>query len=113
MDTNTSTSGQFNKRETDAVEVDEMPHQTPFDEMKTEDDSTVAIHSSPEVIMEDKKFGEVSTDSDQLASTAQSVSGRLRVKRRTPQLFFPPLKRLLNMVPFKKKGNKVKRRTNP
>ncbi|XP_045806215.1 protein GAMETOPHYTE DEFECTIVE 1-like [Trifolium pratense] len=118
MDMNTSTSetsvedGPFNKRETDAVEVDEMPHQTPFDEMKTEDDSTVAIHSSPEVIMEDKKFGEVSTDSDQFAS-AQSVSGRLRVKRRTSPLLFPPLKRLLNMVPFKKKGKKVKRRTNP
>ncbi|KAK2424886.1 polymerase/histidinol phosphatase protein [Trifolium repens] len=118
MDMNTSTSetsvedGQLFKRETDAVEVDEMPHQTPVDEMNTEDDSTVAIHSLPEVIMEDKKFGEVSTDSDQLAS-AQSVPGRLRVKRRTPPLLFPPLKRLLNMVPFKKKGKKVKRRTNP
>jgi ribonuclease P/MRP protein subunit RPP1 len=80
MDMNTSTSktsvedGQLFKRETDAVEVDEMPHQTPLDEMNTEDDSTVAIHSLPEVTMEDKKFGEVSTDSDQLAS-AQSVSG--------------------------------------
>ncbi|GAU27190.1 hypothetical protein TSUD_107810 [Trifolium subterraneum] len=80
MDMHTSTSetsvedGQFNKRETDAVEVDEIPHQTPSDEMSTEDDSTVAIHSLPEVIMEDKKIGEVSTDSDQLAS-AQPVSG--------------------------------------
>lgn len=80
VDMNTSTSvtsvedGQFNKPETDAVEVDEMPDQTPFDEMKTEDDSIAAIHSFPEVMVEDKKFGEVSTDSDQLASV-QSVSG--------------------------------------
>lgn len=115
VDMNTSTSvtsvgdGQFNKPETDAVEVDELPDQTPFDEMNTEDDSTAAIHSFPEVMVEDKKLVEVSTDSDQLASV-QSDSGRLRVKRRTPVLF--PLKRLLHMVPFKKKGKKVKR-TNP
>lgn len=66
LDMNTSTS--------DAVEVDEMPHQTPYDKMNTEDDSTVAIHSLPEVMMEDTKFGEVNTDSDQLASVP-SVSG--------------------------------------
>ncbi|XP_004487049.1 uncharacterized protein [Cicer arietinum] len=119
LDINTCTfetsveDGQFEKRDTDTVEIDEMPPQTPFDEMKMDDDSTVAIHLLPEVMMEDQKFGEVSTDSDQLASV-HPVSGRLRVKRRTsrgPFLF--PLKRMLNMVPFKKKGKKVKRRTNP
>ncbi|KAI5413315.1 protein GAMETOPHYTE DEFECTIVE 1 [Lathyrus oleraceus] len=108
LDMNTSTS--------DAVEVDEMPHRTPSDKMNTEDDSTVAIHSLPEVMMEDTKFGEVNTDSDQLASVP-SVSGRSRVKRRThplrrtPPLSFP-LKRLLNTVPFKR-CKKLKRRTNP
>ncbi|KAL5082451.1 hypothetical protein RYX36_010872 [Vicia faba] len=117
LDMNRSTSEtpveykQFNKRETDSVEVDEMPHQTPSDKMNTEDDSTVAIHSSPEVMMEDTKFGEVNTYSDQLASV-RSVSGRVRVKRRTPPLLFP-LRRLLNTVPFKKRCKKLKRRTNP
>ncbi|XP_058748464.1 protein GAMETOPHYTE DEFECTIVE 1 [Vicia villosa] len=123
LDMNTSTSettvgdGQFNRLQTDAVEVGEMPHQTLSDKMNTEDDSTVAIHSSPEVMMEDTKFDEVNTDSDQLASVP-SVSGRLRVKRRTPPLqrtppFLFPLKRLLNTVSFKKRCKKLKRKSNP
>ncbi|KAK7324975.1 hypothetical protein VNO77_28971 [Canavalia gladiata] len=97
---------QFNKWETDTGELDEMQQPISYDEMKMEDDSTVAKHLLPEVIMEDKKLDEVSSGYDQFASV-HSVSGRLRVKRRKPRgtLLFP-LKRLWNPMPFKKKCKK-------
>ncbi|XP_057451505.1 protein GAMETOPHYTE DEFECTIVE 1 [Lotus japonicus] len=100
----------FDKRETDAVELDEMPQQTPFDEMQTEGDDTVpTMHLLPVTMEDNNKLGEMSTDSQFAAG--QALSGRLRVKRRTsrgPLLF--PLKRLLNQMPFKKKGKKIKNR---
>ncbi|XP_061374056.1 uncharacterized protein LOC133316340 [Gastrolobium bilobum] len=102
---------QFDKQKTDTVELDEMPQQA-YDEMKMEDDSTAAMHLLPDVMMEDKKFDEVRSDYDQFASV-HSVSGRLRVKRRTPRgPLLLPFKRLLNPKPFKKKGKKTKSRTN-
>ncbi|XP_061352470.1 uncharacterized protein LOC133297365 [Gastrolobium bilobum] len=102
---------QFDKQKTDTVELDEMPQQA-YDEMKTEDDSTAAMHLLPDVMMEDKNFGEVRSDYYQFASV-QSVSGRLRVKRRTPRgPLLLPFKRLFNPKPFKKKGKKTKSRTN-
>ncbi|XP_020223749.1 uncharacterized protein LOC109805889 [Cajanus cajan] len=101
---------QFDKQETDAVETDEMQQPTSY-EMKVEDDSTDATHLFSEVIMKDKKLGEVSTDSDHFASV-RSVSGGLRMKRRTRRgLPLFPFKRLLNTMPFKKKGKKSKSRT--
>lgn len=68
--------GLMDKREPDAIELEpnEMPQQTPFDEMKTQADSTVAMHLLPDLIMEDKQLGEVSTGLDQLASV-HSASG--------------------------------------
>ncbi|TKY48468.1 Ribonuclease P protein subunit p30 [Spatholobus suberectus] len=101
---------QFDNRETDAPEPDEMQRLTSYDEMKMEEDSTAAKHLLPDVTMKDKKRGG-STDSDQFAAV-HSVSGGLRVKRRTPRgLPLFPFKRLLNPIPFKKKGRKSKSRT--
>ena len=65
---------QSDKLETDEVELDDMPRQTPYDEMKMEDDSAVATHILPDVTMEDQNLGEVSIESDQVASV-HSVSG--------------------------------------
>ncbi|KAG4960057.1 hypothetical protein JHK87_036690 [Glycine soja] len=85
LNTSISDSSMEDKRETDALELDEM---------KMEDDSTAAKHLLPDVIMKDKRLSEVST-----------ASGGLRVKRRTPQgLPLFPFRRLLNPTPFKKKG---------
>ncbi|KAL2979555.1 hypothetical protein AAZX31_13G178800 [Glycine max] len=96
LNTSISDTSMEDKRETDALELDEM---------KMEDDSTAAKHLLPDVIMKDKRLSEVSTDSDQFAS------GGLRVKRRTPQgLPLFPFRRLLNPTPFKKKGKTSKSR---
>ncbi|KAG4977465.1 hypothetical protein JHK82_036740 [Glycine max] len=92
LNTSISDSSMEDKRETDALELDEM---------KMEDDSTAAKHLLPDVIMKDKRLSEVST-----------ASGGLRVKRRTPQgLPLFPFRRLLNPTPFKKKGKTSKSRT--
>lgn len=64
---------QFDKCETHEVELDQMTQQTP-DEMKMEDESTLAMHLLPDVMQEDKKLGEVNTVSEQIV-TVQSTSG--------------------------------------
>ncbi|KAL5150710.1 hypothetical protein HKD37_13G037278 [Glycine soja] len=54
LNTSISDSSMEDKRETDALELDEM---------KMEDDSTAAKHLLPDVIMKDKRLSEVSTAS--------------------------------------------------
>ncbi|KAL2332084.1 hypothetical protein Fmac_019665 [Flemingia macrophylla] len=101
---------QSDKQETDAVEIDEMQQPTSND-MKVEDDSIGTKDLLPNLIMKDKKLGEVSIDSDHFASV-RSVSGGSRMKRRARRgLPLFPFKRLLNTMPFKKKGKKNKSRT--
>ncbi|CAJ1956058.1 unnamed protein product [Sphenostylis stenocarpa] len=101
---------QFNKLH-DAVEHEKMQQLTSYDEMKMEDNSKAVNHLNPDVVMKDKTLGEVSTESDQFASL-HSVSGRLKLKRRTLRgLPLFPFKRLLNPVTLKKKVKKSKSRT--
>ncbi|RDY03748.1 Ribonuclease P protein subunit p30 [Mucuna pruriens] len=102
---------QFDNRETDTLQVDQKQQLTSYDEMKMEDSSSAAKHLLPDVIMRDKKLGEVNTGSDQFA-TVHSVSGGLRMKRKTPRgLPLFPFKRLLNPMPFKKKRKRSKSKT--
>lgn len=54
LNTSISDTSMEDKRETDALELDEM---------KMEDDSTAAKHLLPDVIMKDKRLSEVSTAS--------------------------------------------------
>ncbi|WVZ04229.1 hypothetical protein V8G54_025035 [Vigna mungo] len=82
-----------------------------YDEMEMEDNFKAAGHLSPDVVMKDKEFGEVITESDQLAPVHR-VSGALKLKRRTHRgLPLFPFKRLLNPTAFKRKVKESKSRT--
>ncbi|KAE9585725.1 hypothetical protein Lal_00009845 [Lupinus albus] len=75
---------QFKECKTDAVELNEIPLQTP-DDMKMKDDSTLATHLLPNAMLEDTKLGNTSTGSDLVASV-KSGSAQRRVKRKKRHL---------------------------
>ncbi|KAK7261427.1 hypothetical protein RIF29_27737 [Crotalaria pallida] len=72
-----SASGRRRRKRKKSHGADVMPE----DEMKTEDDSTLASHFLPAVIQEDKKLGNLATDSEQVA-LVESASGQKRRKRK-------------------------------
>ncbi|XP_014498455.1 uncharacterized protein LOC106759678 isoform X1 [Vigna radiata var. radiata] len=106
----TSVEGKQFDKQHDAVELEKQQLKS-YDAMEMEDNSKAAGHLSPDVVMQDKEeFGEVMTESDQLAPVHR-VSGALKLKRRTPrELPVFPFKRLLNPTAFKKKAKKRKSR---
>ncbi|OIW09166.1 hypothetical protein TanjilG_11304 [Lupinus angustifolius] len=71
---------QFNECKTDAVELNEIPLQTP-DEMKMKDDFAPAAHSLPNAMLEDIKLGIASTGCD-LEASVKSGSAQRRAKRK-------------------------------
>ncbi|CAL0332261.1 unnamed protein product [Lupinus luteus] len=71
---------QFNECKTDAVELNEIPLQTP-DKMKTKDDSTLATRLLPNATLDDIKLGNASTGCD-LEASVKSGSAQRRAKRK-------------------------------
>ncbi|XP_014490814.1 uncharacterized protein LOC106753508 [Vigna radiata var. radiata] len=108
-DTSMEEGKQFVKRH-ETVEHEKQQLKS-YDEMEMEDNFKAAGHLSPDVVMKDKEFGEVITESDQLAPVHR-VLGALKKKRRTHRgLPLFPFKRLLNPTAFKRKVKESKSRT--
>ncbi|KAG2396858.1 uncharacterized protein HKW66_Vig0231340 [Vigna angularis] len=108
-DTSMEEGKQFVKRH-ETIEQEKQEIKS-YDEMEMGDNFKAASHLSPDVVMKDKEFGEVITESDQLAPVHR-VLGALKLKRRTHRgLPLFPFKRLLNPTAFKRKVKKSKSRT--